>query len=607
VQLRFKSTTIVLAAIFLFSGIILTRCAKQGTPAGGPKDADPPEFVSADPPNRSVFFDYKKITITFNEFIQLKDASKEIFISPPMRSKPEYKAIGKKVVIEFQEELKTNSTYTISFGNSIVDYTESNPLVNFEYVFSTGSYIDSLSIPGKVVNAFDHKPEPLILVMVYQDDNDTIPLDSLPLKIAPKNASKTTQEGTFRINNLAAGKYKLFALEDYNNNFIFDMPNERIAFLDSLVTISPPPEVIIVPTDSTEIDSVGNDVIETDTIAAASIETDTIGTDTVADPSIQLIKENFYTLYLFEEADTVQRLLDKKLIGTTLLRYIFRLPADSVNIIPVGFQPETPDWYMMEYGKLKDTLNLWLKPGLPDTIRVGITAADSVADTSRYILSKPVLAKSGKRKEAAKSGFAMLSNVKAGALDVNKNLQLRFGVPVASYDTSFFTLYSATDTLIPVFVFTDTVQKLGEVIHSWNQGETYQLIIEDSALCDIGGSCNDSTFVRFRVRSVEDYGLLLLNLILPDSVSGKYIIQLMNDKETLIRQEIVDVSGILRFEYLMAGNYKLKAIFDANENGRWDTGKYGTNSLPEQVEYYPPTLTIRANWEQQEDWQLYTK
>jgi len=598
--LKNKGAITILSVVFLFSGFFLVRCARQGTPSGGPKDTAPPEVISEMPPNRSVFFNAGSASINFNEFVQLKDPSTEIFISPPMRIKPEFKIQGKKIIVEFQEELKANSTYTINFGNSIVDYTESNILINFEYVFSTGGHIDSLSIPGKVINAFNHEPEAQIIAMVYQDDNDTVPLDSLPFRVPPKSASKTTKNGTFSINNLSAGEYKLFALEDLNNNYIFDLPNERIAFLDSLITISPK-ELISVIVDSSLIDSTYVDSLTIDSITIDS--TDTLG---VSAPEFQILEIDSYTLFLFEEIDSTQKLLDKKNVGSSLIQYVFRMPADSVRIAPLGFQPGRPDWYIPEFSKMKDTVNFWLRYGLPDTIRVRVSEGDSLADTTRFILSRPTPERFGKRREVAAKGMKVSSSVTAGSLDLNKSLKLNFSVPVDDFDPGKLTLSSLTDTIIPTFSFSDTLQRQGEIEYKWLPGESYHFLIEDSAFCDLSGSYNDSISIDFKVRAMEDYGLLLMNIILPDT-SGQYIIQMMTEKEIVVEQKIIKLPGLVRFEYLKPGNYKLKVIFDDNLNGKWDTGNYSKNSLPERVEYYTPALNIRANWDLQEEWQLEKK
>jgi uncharacterized protein (DUF2141 family) len=567
----------VLLVLFLIPGIFLIRCARPGSPSGGPKDITPPEVRSAFPPNRSVSFNAKKITISFDEFIQLKDPAKEIFISPPMRTRPEFKTQGKNITVEFKEELKGNSTYTINFGNSIIDYSENNPLTNFEYVFSTGDHIDSLSISGKVINAFNDQPEVDIIAMVYTDENDTIPLDSLPLKIPPRSASKTTKDGSFRINNLAQGQYKLVALQDLNNNYIFDLPNERFAFLDSLITIAPPQPTI-------------------DTV-------DSTYNDTIVPHAFQIVPGESFTLHLFEEMDSTQRLLSKKLVGSSLLQYIFRMPVNSVEISLVNFQPDRPDWYIPEFNKTKDTLNFWLRSGLPDTIRVRVSAGDSLVDTTRFFPGRTTPDRPGKRREAAKDGLKVNSSAFAGSLDLNKNFILFFASPIQYFDPGKLTLYTPADTLVPVFSFTDSLQRKGELSYKWLEKEAYKLLIEDSAFCDLSGLCNDSITFVFKVRALEDYGILLMDITLPEK-SGQYIIQLLDEKANVIQEKILTSSGLYRFEYLKPGNYKLKAIIDANSNEKWDTGKYKKNLLPERVEYYTLPLSIRANWDLQEEWKL---
>jgi hypothetical protein len=174
---------------------------------------------------------------------------------------------------------------------------------------------------------------------------------------------------------------------------------------------------------------------------------------------------------------------------------------------------------------------------------------------------------------------------------------------VEDFDPGRIHLFTMKDTLIPGFSFYDTLQRKGEIDYKWLPGEFYHLMIEDSVFCDLRNAYNDSTSFKFKVRNLEDYGILLLNLLVPE-VPGQYIIQLMTDKEDIIRQKIVATSGIVRFDFLMAGNYKLKMIHDINSNGLWDTGDYNENELPERVEYYVPALVIRSNWDLQEEWKL---
>jgi uncharacterized protein (DUF2141 family) len=570
-----------------FPGIILTaslgilifsRCAHQGSLAGGPKDIVPPTAIEAEPPDRTTSFSADRITITFYEFITLKNPAKEIFISPPMQTRPEYKAQGKKLVVEFKEELKSNSTYTINFGNSVTDFTEGNVLSNFEYVFSTGLVIDSLSISGRVLNAFDLKPEADIIAMVYTDDNDTLPLDSLPIYVPPKSASRTDKEGKFRINNLAPGAYKLIALQDLNNNFYYDLPNERMAFLDSLVRLKPP---------------------EKDTLFDEEPDT------TFQLPGAALLSRgDVYELYMFEKVDSSQKLLGKKHIGSGKLQYVFRMPVDTFLISLADDTTSRQDWYIPEFSKNRDTVDLWLKPGLPDTLEVRMFAGDSISDTSKFYLSQPE--RGGKQKKEDLKYVKFIPSTRAGALNINQELRLVFSTPLQSIDTTRILLKSTADSLSPSVIFENEIRRAVTVQHQWIPGEAYKLILDDSAFTDQSGLVNDSIMLSFKVRSPEDYGLLMLNIEIPDA-PGVYIIQLMDAKEAVLKELTITKSGIVRFEYLIPGNYKVKAIHDINQNGKWNPGDYKKNLLPEKVQYYPNEISIRANWDLQEDWQLKSK
>jgi hypothetical protein len=203
-----KRHRISLYFIIIFPAMILwlSRCAHPVAPTGGPTDVTPPAVVGTDPPNYTTHFQAKKIEIDFNEFIKLKDIAKEIYTSPPMINKPEFTAKGKTLVITLKEELRKDLTYVISFGSAIIDITESNPVKGFSYVFSTGAAIDSLSISGKILNAFDLKPVENILLSVYSEKMDTIPLDSMPLKIPPLSAIRSKTDGSFQLTNLPGGE-----------------------------------------------------------------------------------------------------------------------------------------------------------------------------------------------------------------------------------------------------------------------------------------------------------------------------------------------------------------------------------------------------------------
>lgn len=211
--------------------VFITSCAQIVAPTGGPKDEVPPKVLKENPANKNTSFNEKKIIIKFDEFVQLKDADEQVVISPPMEEKPVIEVQGKNIVIETRSDLKPNTTYTINFGNSIVDNHENAVLTNYSYVFATGTYIDTLTVKGTIHNAFNDKPEKSLLVCLYNIDSFS---DSTILKEKPLYFTKTTESGNYIIHNLPPHEYTMVAFKDDNKNLKYDK-NESIAFYDNIV------------------------------------------------------------------------------------------------------------------------------------------------------------------------------------------------------------------------------------------------------------------------------------------------------------------------------------------------------------------------------------
>lgn len=205
-------------------------------PTGGLKDTTPPEVLIISPENLSKNFTSATIEIEFDEFVSLNQLNDELIVSPPLENKISTKLKGKKLIIELNDTLKENTTYVLNFGNAIVDLNESNQLEDFQYVFSTGPSIDSLSLAGTIFNAFSLAPEKEVLVMLYDDLTN----DSIPYLKLPKYISRTDDQGKFEITNIAEGNYKLFALQDGNKNYLYDQPVEKIGFFSEPLSITKP-------------------------------------------------------------------------------------------------------------------------------------------------------------------------------------------------------------------------------------------------------------------------------------------------------------------------------------------------------------------------------
>lgn len=226
--------------LLLFSLFLaFSSCAKRGTPEGGPLDSEPPRYIRASPENFTTSFDADEIRIYFNEYIKLSDPQRQIIISPPMDPRPEITPLGsasKSIRIRITDTLEPRTTYTINFGRSILDNNESNPLSFFTYAFSTGPYIDSLSLRGSINDAILRAPDPFISVMLYEIDstyNDSVIYTRVPRYVTNTLDSATT----FQLNNLKQGTYQLVAMRDVNNNYTFEPQTDKIAYADEYITI----------------------------------------------------------------------------------------------------------------------------------------------------------------------------------------------------------------------------------------------------------------------------------------------------------------------------------------------------------------------------------
>lgn len=218
----------------IVSLIILTfivACAQISPLVGGDKDVYAPTIDSLKtyPINGALNFSGNEIVIKFNEYIKLDNVNDNIIITPQLTEKPTIFAKNKTFSLIFNENLQENTTYVINFNGAIQDFTEKNDSI-FQYVFSTGNYIDSLSISGNVKDSYINKPVDNCLIAIYPATND-IQFDSIPYKLKPTYIGQTNKLGDYKINYLKDGEYVVFAFTDNNKNMQFDRDGEKIGFL----------------------------------------------------------------------------------------------------------------------------------------------------------------------------------------------------------------------------------------------------------------------------------------------------------------------------------------------------------------------------------------
>lgn len=217
--------------------LVALGCAKRGHITGGEKDEFPPQVLKTSPKNFTTNFNSQEVTILFDEYVKLKDVNKQLIISPPMKNRPEITpfSASKYIQIRFRDTLQPNTTYSLNFGQSIEDNNEGNKLQGFRYVFSTGSYIDSLSVNGYVKDALDKNTEDFVSVMLYEINEQFN--DSIIYKENPRYITNTLDSISFALENLKEGKYFLVALKDKNNNNRFDPKQDKIAFYSEPISV----------------------------------------------------------------------------------------------------------------------------------------------------------------------------------------------------------------------------------------------------------------------------------------------------------------------------------------------------------------------------------
>jgi hypothetical protein len=571
----------------------LERCANPVTPTGGPKDTQPPKTVKCTPPNLSTHFSADEIKIEFDEFIQLKDPDNQIIISPPWLPNIDFKVRGKSIIVKLNDSLRANTTYAFNFGDAISDITENNILSNFMYVFSSGSYIDSLSLDGQIIDAVNLTPQKDVLAMLYLDIYDTIPFDSLPYKVKPYYLTRTDEKGEFTLKNLSGESFKLFALKDINGSFTYDLPDEKIGFHDSLVK-----GVYKFP--------VSTDTIKTDTIERDTIEKDTITKSTLTKDSVIVGAEekSLISIRLFQQYDSIQRIMRSDVIQDGQVGLYFRYPTEQPEFIPLNFTPSA-DWKIEEISRNHDTVFLWVNKLPYDSLVLQVCDNGKIIDTVEFDMSRKAEKPKGGKKDVPLSRKLMIkSNCMGGAFkQFTTDLSLSFSYPLSDYHFSSVSLVDGKDTVKPKIVFADSLGRSVFLFHKWKEESKYKVIIPDSTFYAINDITNDSLILDFKTRSAREYGSLKLSIKIKES-EANYIIQLLNEKDVLLDERRLTGSENIEFNYLDPRNYRIKAINDHNKNGRWDTGDYLNKIQPEKVIIFPRMIEIRANWEVEETWEL---
>lgn len=594
------------AALALMAIAALSDCAVVGNPDGGPYDETPPRITGSSPQNGATGFKGHKITIDFDEFIKLENASEKVVISPPQTEQPEIKVTGKKIQVELFDTLKPNTTYSIDFADGIKDNNEGNPLGDYCFRFSTGTEIDTLEVSGYVLDAENLEPIKGITVGLHSDLSDSAFITK-PFE----RVSRTDESGHFTVRGIAPGTYRIYAVMDMDQTFSFSQRSEMIAWMDSVIVPSAKPDIL---TDSTYSQSGRMDSL-------------------IYIPYTHFLPDDI-TLLAFKPAPDQQYMTaaDRSTHERFTLR--FALPLDSMPQVK-GLNFNDSNAYVLQHSARYDTLTFWMKDTMVyymDTLRMSVSymATDTTGvlamttDTlslipkksRERILRELALEKEEKQKNIDKQikrferngdTLAILELLKpqpefmdvfvtsGSGMSLYNPIMVKFKEPVEMPDTSVH-VYLKADTVwnsVPFDLEQDTLNILNYRIYAeWKPGETFKICIDSASVHGLYGLTNDFKEATLQFSTLDKYSTLTVNVANP---KPGYIVRLHDSKGSVVRTGQLE-NGSVDFFLLKPSTYYVSMFHDANGNGKWDVGEYSEKRQPESVWYISREWALKQDW-----------
>ncbi|WP_241492402.1 Ig-like domain-containing protein [Lacinutrix himadriensis] len=436
--------------LILTIGFIIVSCANRGNPSGGPKDVTPPQIVKSIPENYSTNFNGKEIKIYFDEYVKIKNLSKQLIISPPMDPAPEVTPLGtasKYITIKINDTLLNNTTYVFNFGNSITDNNEENPYSYYKYILSTGSYIDSLSVKGEISDAILRKPDDFVSVRLYEVDttfNDSIVYKKLP-KYVTNTLDSTT---TFSIDNMKAGKYMLIALKDVNEDNKFQQLTDKIGFYKNYITV---------PTDST------------------------------------------FSLKLFKEESDFT-IIRPRLVAGEKIAFGYRgdyknTAIDITSEVPENFK------YTITKDAETDSLNYWYRPRLKDTDSLLFTVKNKKYSDNFTV----------KISDQPRDTLKIETTTK-GSLNFKDDFKLTANVPLVNFNEQKLTILDKDSVKVAYKTTIDSLTNTYSFAFEKTEDNKYAIQVLPEAFTDFFDNKNDTLNYKLSTKNFADYGNVRITL-----------------------------------------------------------------------------------------------
>ena len=573
---RVSADAKALSLLFVLSLLsLVSACARQGYPTGGPKDETPPVALGTRPANESRGFDGKEFYIQFDEYVVLKNATENVLVSPPMKEKPEFTTKGKGVLVKLKDTLQANTTYLFQFKEAIADFTEGNLLPSYEYVFSTGEAMDTLMLDGQVVDARNGKAwKESVTVMAYRVESGERRVesgerrtenDTMATTVQPDYVTRCDKEGNFAFHYIPEGRYHLVALEDKNRNLRVDA-TDPVAWDTTLVASHPQARRLA---------------------ASDSIQDNLLAINAIKQSNNQAI-----TLRLSVPENRQQRILKSEFAEAGRITIVSQLPMQNPRI-----EDERAQW-QWRLNEKRDTLTAWCFDAKRDSARLVISDT-GLQDTLklRYTASR----KGGRRMAGAKEEKAPLMKALCeGNKAYYDDLRLAFANPIVEVADSATAevMHLKDSTVSRCAVVLDIGGIVARIMATdIKSGEQYRVRLAGGLFTDLYGNRNDSLVFTM---TPKDYGTLSIDI--DNRMGAPLVVEVLDSKDTVVASQALARSGNLRFLHLPSGDYRLRAVVDADSNGRWTPGDYRRQRQPEQSVLFEKTLSLREKWEMEERW-----
>lgn len=595
--------------------LTIVSCANIGSPDGGRYDEEPPEVVSAIPADRAVNVDKQKISILFNEFVKLTNASEKVVISPPQLEVANVRAAGKRIKVTLFDSLQSNTTYTVDFSDAIEDNNEGNPMGFYTYSFSTGPVIDTMEMSGHVLAAENLEPVKGMLVGLYRADSTYD--DSLFRTKPLVRVSRTNGSGHFTIKGIAPGQYRIFALQDGDGDYRFSQKSEAIAF-DTLV---------YVPS------------------SRPDLRMDTCWRDSIYYDSIRVVPYTHYlpddiVLFSFLEGKQDLHMLKTERPEPDWFKIYFTAPVDTLPVIRgLNFNDSC---LVLEASEHNDTLTYWITDTAfthrTDSLEMEMRSLDTdtlgvlgwrtdtfmlvartgwakIRDEKQNKIDEWNKEREKKIKKSKKplppeqnpyeQDFLDVKISPTGALDPNRNVMIQSSEPISSIDTARIHLYVVRDSNLyeePYLLLPTPHKARSYTLYAeWQPDYKYAVAVDSAAITGVMGHTNRKVRTELRIRNLNEYGTLIVNLLTKDTCM---VVQLLNGSDRVVTQQRVSSSGVAEFYFLSPDIYYMRCFVDINGNGKWDVGDYGQGLQPERVYYFPKPMNVRAGWDVEQEWDV---